>query len=288
MTGSIGKAIRLGRLMTGRQGRSACLAFDHGLHQGPIAGTVDLRAGIKHAVDAGFDGIILTPGAVSRNVDLLAGRDRPSVVMRIDQSTMWRIGAPTGYPEGDVRAITTVEEAAAMGADAVLSYLFIAHRDPKLETRSAERAAQTAMEARRTGLVFVAEPMVARGGMLKSPFDPAAIAVHTRMAVEFGADVLKVDWPGSTKACAAVLAGCAGVPMLIAGGERAKTDDDTLKLVADLLAGGAKGIMFGRALFQSPDPLKLMRIVRDMIHDDLPLEKAQKKLAGAASGKRAN
>ena len=69
--------------------------------------------------------------------------------------------------------------------------------------------------------------------------------------------------------------------MLIAGGERTGSDDDTLKLVADLLAGGAKGIMFGRALFQSPDPLKLMRIVRDMIHDDLPLAKARKKLGGS-------
>ena len=75
MTGSIGKSIRLGRLLTGKHGRSACLAFDHGLHVGPIAGAGDLRAGIKHAVDAGFDGIILTPGAVARNVDLLAGRD---------------------------------------------------------------------------------------------------------------------------------------------------------------------------------------------------------------------
>jgi class I fructose-bisphosphate aldolase len=278
MTGSVGKTIRIGRLLAGKHGRSACLAFDHGVHQGPIAGTVDLREGIKHAVAAGFDGIILTPGAVALNADLLSGRDKPSVVMRIDQSTMWRIGSPTGYAEGDVRAITTVEEAAAMGADAVLSYLFIAHRDPKLETRSAERAAETAMQARRTGLVFVAEPMVARGGMLKSPFDPAAIAIHTRMAVEFGADILKVDWPGSVKACATVLSSCAGIPMLIAGGVRTGNDDDTLKLVADLLAGGAKGIMFGRALFQSPDPLKLMRIVRDMIHDDLPLAQARKKL----------
>jgi len=287
MSGSIGKAIRLARILSGKGGRSACLAFDHGLHVGPIAGVGDLRAGIQHAVDAGFDGIILSPGAVARNVDLLAGRDKPSIVMRIDQTTMWRIGQQTGYPEGDVRAITTVEEAAAMGADAVLSYLFIAHKDPALETRSAERAADTAMEARRCGLAYVAEPMVARNGMLRTPFDPKAIAVHTRMAVEFGADIIKADWPGSVKACEQVLAGCAGIPMLIAGGERGKSDADTLRLLSDLLAAGAKGVMFGRALFQSPDPLKLMRIVREMIHDDLPLSQALKKLGNAAPGKRA-
>jgi len=287
MSGSAGKAIRLARILSGKQGRSACLAFDHGLHVGPIAGVGDLRAGIKNAVAAGFDGIILTPGAVARNVDLLSGRDKPSVVMRIDQTTMWRLGSFTGYAEGDVRAITSVEEAAAMCADAVLSYIFIAHKDPALETRSAERAAETAMQSRRFGLAYVAEPMVARSGMLRSPFDPKAIAIHTRMAVEFGADIIKADWPGSVKACQQVLAGCGGTPMLVAGGERGKSDEDTLRLVADLLAGGANGIMFGRALFQSPDPLRIMRIAREMIHDDLPLPQALKKLGIAAARRRA-
>ena len=287
MSGSVGKAIRLARILSGKQGRSACLAFDHGLHVGPIAGVGDLRAGIQNAIDAGFDGIILTPGAVTRNVDLLSGRDKPSVVMRIDQTTMWRLGSFTGYAEGDVRAITSVEEAAAMGADAVLSYIFIAHKDPALETRSAERAAETAMQARRFGLAYVAEPMVARNGMLRSPFDPKAIAIHTRMAVEFGADILKADWPGSVKACQQVLANCAGTPMLIAGGERGKSDADTLRLIADLLAGGANGIMFGRALFQSPDPLKIMKIAREMIHDDLPLPQALKRLGSAPARRRA-
>ncbi|MBL8895591.1 MAG: hypothetical protein JNJ53_13380 [Rhizobiales bacterium] len=284
MSGSVGKSIRLARILSGKGGRSACLAFDHGLHVGPIAGVGDLRAGIQNAVDAGFDGIILTPGAVARNVELLSGRDKPSVVMRIDQTTMWRLGSFTGYAEGDVRAITSVEEAAAMGADAVLSYIFIAHKDPALETRSAERAAETAMQARRFGLAYVAEPMVARNGMLRSPFDPKAIAIHTRMAVEFGADIIKADWPGSVTACQEVLSSCVGTPMLVAGGERGKSDEDTLRLVADLLAGGANGIMFGRALFQSPDPLRIMKIAREMIHDDLPLPQALKKLGTSPAG----
>lgn len=287
MSGSVGKSIRLARILSGKQGRSACLAFDHGLHVGPIAGVADLRAGIQNAVEAGFDGIILTPGAVARNVDLLSGRNKPSVVMRIDQTTMWRLGSFTGYKEGDVRAITTVEEAAAMGADAVLSYIFIAHKDPALETRSAERAAETAMQSRRLGLAYVAEPMVARNGMLRSPFDPKAIAIHTRMAIEFGADIIKADWPGSVKACNEVLAGCAGTPMLVAGGERGKSDEETLRLLSELLEGGAKGIMFGRALFQSPDPLKIMKIAREMIHDDLPLPQALKKLGNAPARRRA-
>ncbi|CAN5353087.1 fructose-bisphosphate aldolase [soil metagenome] len=283
---TVGRAIRLGRLMNGSKARSACMAFDHGLHVGDVDGVRNLRAGVQFAVDAGFDGIILSPGAVERAGDLLVGRNRPSIVMRIDHTSMWRIGLPSGYPEGDVRAITTVAEAAQMGADAVLSYVFIAHRGQEGERRSIELAAETAMGARKHGLAYVAEPMAARGGLFKDPFDPRVVAIHTRMAVELGADVIKTDWPGSAAACTAVLKGCAGVPMLVAGGKRSKTDRDTLRLVADLLAGGANGIMFGRALFESPEPLRLMRVVRDMIHDDMSFAAAAEKI-GATGRKRA-
>jgi DhnA family fructose-bisphosphate aldolase class Ia len=282
---SIGKAIRFGRLLNGGKQRSACLAFDHGLHVGDIDGARDLLAGVKLAVDAGFDGIILSPGAATRAADLLAGRNRPSIVMRIDQTSMWRIGLPSGYRDGDVRAVTSVAEAAQMGADAVLSYVFIAHKDQAGERRSVELATETAMAARRLGLVYVAEPMAARGGIFRDPFDPKVVAIHTRMAVEIGADVIKTDWPGSASACKSILKNCAGVPMLVAGGKRSRNDQDTLRLVADLLEGGANGIMFGRALFQSPHPLRLMRTVREMIHDDLSFAQAARKI-GLAPGRR--
>ena len=44
-----------------------------------------------------------------------------------------------------------------------------------------------------------------------------------------------------------------------------ETDLDTLALVRDLLSAGACGIMFGRALFQSPQPLALMKAVRAIL-----------------------
>jgi DhnA family fructose-bisphosphate aldolase class Ia len=71
----------------------------------------------------------------------------------------------------------------------------------------------------------------------------------------------------------------AGAPVFIAGGPRTDSDRETVQLVADLLAGGARGVMFGRTLFQSPEPLALMNTVRAMIHEDLPLEKALQRLA---------
>jgi hypothetical protein len=73
----------------------------------------------------------------------------------------------------------------------------------------------------------------------------------------------------------------ADAPVLVAGGPRLDDDRATLGLVRDLLAAGARGVMFGRSLFQSPEPLVLMKAVRDMVHDDVSFEDAVARLSPA-------
>jgi DhnA family fructose-bisphosphate aldolase class Ia len=279
MTGAAGKEIRLSRLFSDRDARTVVFAFDHGLQLGPVAGTADLRAGIALAVQAGFDGILLSPGAVERAADLLAGRDRPAVIMRVDQTTMWRLGGRFSQDQGQTRLIAGVEDALQLGADAVISFLFTCHQDPDLESRSVEQLARTAQSARRWGMPLVVEPMAAREGRLASPFDGEAIAMNSRIAVEIGADVIKTDWSGSVDGFRQVVEGAAGAPVCVAGGARLDSDEATLALVRDLLAAGARGVMFGRNLFQSPQPLALMQAVRAMVHDDVIFEDAVGRLA---------
>ncbi len=283
MTGVAGKQLRLSRLFANRDGRAVVFAFDHGLQLGPVAGTADLRAGIALAVEAGFDGILLSPGALGRATDLLAGRHRPAVIMRVDQTTMWRLGGRFSQDQGQTRMIAGIEDALALGADAVISFLFTCHRDPDLETRSVEMLAQTAQAARRWGMPLVVEPMAARQGRLETPFDGEAIAMNTRIAVEIGADVIKTDWAGSIEGFRPVVQGAAGAPVCVAGGARMDSDEATLALVRDLLAAGAHGVMFGRNLFQSPQPLALMKAVRAMVHDGLPFEDAVARLSSGSA-----
>jgi fructose-bisphosphate aldolase, class I len=288
MTGIAGKQIRLSRLFPHHDARAVVFAFDHGLQLGPVPGAVDLRAGIALAVEAEVDGILLSPGALERAADLLAGRDRPALIMRVDQTTMWRLGGRFSQDQGQTRLIARIEDALELGADAVISFLFTCHRDPDLETRSVELLAQTAQSARRWGMPLVVEPMVARHGRLETPLDGEAIAMNTRMAVEIGADVIKTDWAGSVENFRPVVHGAAGAPVCVAGGARLDSDEATLALVRDLLAAGARGVMFGRNLFQSPRPLALMKAVRAMVHDDMAFEDAVGRLALGAASKTHN
>jgi DhnA family fructose-bisphosphate aldolase class Ia len=277
-----GRQIRLSRLFSRADARAVVFAFDHGLQLGPIPGTVDLRAGVALALEADFDGIILGPGALARTADMIGGRNGPAVIMRLDQTTMWRLGGRFSQDQGQTRLIAGVDDAIQLGADAVLTFLFTCHHDPALETRSVEIVAQTVNAARAWGMPVVVEPMAARQGRIGQPFDGEVIAMNTRIAVELGADVIKTDWAADAGDFRQVVLGSVDVPVLVAGGARMDSDQDTLALVRDVLSAGARGVMFGRSLFQSPQPLALMKAVRAMVHDHLSYEDAVARLSPGA------
>ena len=60
---------------------------------------------------------------------------------------------------------------------------------------------------------------------------------------------------------------CSTVPVLIAGGPPAKTQREVLEMVHGAMSAGAKGLMMGRKIWQSPNPpataSALMAIVRN-------------------------
>ncbi|XWN34240.1 MAG: hypothetical protein ROR55_14710 [Devosia sp.] len=266
MSALIGTASRLARLMSGPEGRAACLAFDHGLHIGPIPGAENTGAVMDAAVAAKLDGVIVSPGLAIRHAGHFCGADKPSLILRLDQTAMWRVGTPGGYEMGETRPVATVEEAIQLGADAVITYLFFSHQEPGLESASVRFAAETARACRHHGMPYIIEPMAARGGLIDDPFDADVIAHNCRMAVEVGADVIKTDWSGSTASFRKVV-DAVDAPILVAGGAHEGDDKGVHTLIADLMKAGAKGILFGRNLFQAKDPTAMMAKARRLIYE---------------------
>lgn len=88
---------------------------------------------------------------------------------------------------------------------------------------------------------------------------PALVAGGARLAVECGAKVLKLQYPGSAEGCAAVTAAAAGVPWAVLS---AGVDHDTfITQVRTAIAGGASGAMAGRALWK--DSLSISPALRE-------------------------
>lgn len=273
MPAGTGQQVRMSRLIDPTTGRGFCIAFDHALQFGTSPGNEHPEAMLELMAETGVDGVILSLGSALRLGPLLARRGGPALILRLDQTTMWRQGTPLATRDGMTRLVASVADAVSLGADAVITYLFFGHADPALETRSFEDCAAVNAAARAAGMPHIIETMGARGGLGRDVFDPDFIAFHTRIGAEMGADIIKTDWPGSAAALRPITAALP-VPVLMAGGPRPTSDLATVQLVAEVMRGGAAGILFGRAIFGADNPRAVLRACHAIIHDGATVETA--------------
>jgi len=268
-----GKMIRLGRVLNPRDRRAAVVAFDHGLHLGVIPGVDQPGAMLEQLAEAGADAFLVGPGTARRFASVFAGRGAPGLILRVDWTNRWRSPELLGSDEGRGRMIASVEGAARLGADAVLTYLFFGYGDPDAEARQAEDVARMAEACEALGIGCIIEPM-ARGARADHDiYRPQFVAMGARIACELGADVLKTDYSGSAETFRTVTA-ASFRPILIAGGPKTESVREALAMVRDALDAGAHGMFIGRNVFQAPDPARMMGVLRGIIHDDWSVERA--------------
>lgn len=88
---------------------------------------------------------------------------------------------------------------------------------------------------------------------------PDLIVECTKMALELGSKVLKMPYPGTAEACAAITSACDGVPWAVLS---AGVDHETfIGQVATAMENGASGVIAGRALWK--DCISLDRAVSE-------------------------
>ena len=68
------------------------------------------------------------------------------------------------------------------------------------------------------------------------------------------------------------------VPLVIAGGPKLKTGADAVKLAHDAVHEGAKGVDMGRNIWQSENPVGMIKAVRSVVHDHSSVKEAMKLL----------
>jgi class I fructose-bisphosphate aldolase len=87
------------------------------------------------------------------------------------------------------------------------------------------------------------------------------------MAVELGADVVKVAYPGDSELFARWCVEI-GVPVVILGGPAGGSVEDLCATVADAMDAGARGITIGRRLWQRPidEATELLARLAEIVH----------------------
>ena len=277
MQAALGTQIRLSRIIHPKTRRGFCVAFDHALQLGACKGLEQPDQSLDQMAEAGVDAVILPLGSALHHGARLVRNGGPALILRLDQTTMWREGSPLAYADGHTRLVASVNDAIALGADAVITYLFVGHNDPALESASFRDNAAVNAAARAAGMVHIVETMGARRALATDVHDGDFVGLHSRIGAELGADLIKTDWPGDVTALRRIVDDVP-VPVMIAGGPRNGSDYSTLALVDQVMQAGAAGVLFGRAIFQAAEPLAVMKACRTIIHDRVSIAEA---VAGA-------
>jgi DhnA family fructose-bisphosphate aldolase class Ia len=94
-----------------------------------------------------------------------------------------------------------------------------------------------------------------------NPRDAKWLKLHTRIAAELGADVIKTENAADVDTLRTVIKACP-VPILVLGGSRTGSDEDVLNTVRGIMQAGAAGVFFGRNIFQADNMAELLQRVR--------------------------
>ena len=77
------------------------------------------------------------------------------------------------------------------------------------------------------------------------------------------------------------------VPIIIAGGKKLP-EKDALKLTYDALKAGAVGVDMGRNIWQSENPVPMIKAVRAIVHHNYTVEQAYKFFIKLCNEKNSN
>ena len=257
----IGKIIRMERIMERASGRTVIVPMDHGITLGPIPGLTNMKETINKVVEGGTNAVLLHKGLVTAG-HRGGGRD-VGLIIHLSGSTSLS-------PDPDAKVpVCTVEEAIRLGGDAVSLHVNLG---AETEGEMLKDFARVVKECQGWGMPLLAM-MYTRGKKISNPFDVKFVKHAARVGAELGADIVKVNYTGSPGTFREVVEGCP-VPVIIAGGEKTETDKDLLGMVEGALEAGVRGVSIGRNVFQHKDPIKMVRVIGDMVHRNLSLKEA--------------
>jgi fructose-bisphosphate aldolase, class I len=266
---------RMNRMFT--QGGCLDVAIDHGVCNEPsfLAGLEDMVAVVDTLVRAKPDAIQMAYG----QADLLQNRpekDKPALVMRIDMGNtynaqrhrvMWSM-----LQNRDEPIIGALE----LDAACVVVNLFMLPDEPELFRQCVENISRVRADCHRYGMPLMIEPLVMLPNEMRGGYqvdgNAENIVTLVRLAAEMGADVIKADPTEHAEDFHRVVE-AARVPVLVRGG--GKEDLRTvLRKSAALMRQGAKGMVYGRNIYQHENPSAVMNALMAMIHQGADGEEA--------------
>jgi fructose-bisphosphate aldolase/2-amino-3,7-dideoxy-D-threo-hept-6-ulosonate synthase len=258
-------------------GVSLICALDHGMTAPaflePLA---DIGARTAEAVAGGANVIMLSKGMIR-----LA---EPAFSPTTSLALLLSASANPAGGEPEVVQVALVEEAARLGADAVV--LFTALGGPA-EPGMIGLLAGVGRECAALGMPLIAEAefptTYASVEALTQQYGFEYLRRNVRLCAELGADVVKTNWPGDEESFGRLVEAASGIPLVLAGGSRLE-DRELLWRMERAVAAGAVGCSVGRNIFMHRSPAAITRALSRVIRERWSADKALKELEERAGG----
>jgi DhnA family fructose-bisphosphate aldolase class Ia len=270
-----GAEIRLGQLFDRETGRSFIAAFDHGVTLGPKPGSERVLDGLERIVAGNPDGVLISPGTMKIGGHLFAFHVSPVPIVRADWIYNGEVfpGLPALLQDprqGEhYEVICSPDDALAMGAGAITMFLIVGTADGATFSSNARQVAANIQAARRVGIPVIVESVL-WGSRIEDKRDPELLAFGARVAAEFGADAIKTAYTGDPETMRQVVEGCP-VPVLVLGGVRSSDPGVVLEATRGALDAGARGVVYGRNVWQADDPVAMCGRLREVIHSPVAI-----------------
>jgi fructose-bisphosphate aldolase, class I len=275
------KSARLNRLFNPQTGRCFDVAIDHGFFNEAtfLAGIEDLPKAVATLAAAMPDAIQLTVGQAP-HLQNLPVRPKPALVLRTDVANVYGTALPRTLFSRMI--VEPVVQAVRLDASCVVVNLFRIPDQPEVTDQCIQNILTLKPACDHFGMPLMIEPLVfqanAKAGGYMVDGDADKIIPLVRQAVELGADIIKADPTDDVSIYHRVVETAGGIPVLVRGGGRV-SDAVILQRTADLIAQGARGIVYGRNIIQHPKPAAMTRALMAVLHEGAAPAEAAKLLA---------
>ncbi|MBR1158090.1 2-amino-3,7-dideoxy-D-threo-hept-6-ulosonate synthase [Bradyrhizobium elkanii] len=246
-----GRARRLQRILKSGHSPLFVVPLDHTVTDGPFTSARGYDELTIALVENGVDALVVHKGRIGLLPN--AVYEKACVFVHLSASTKYAADPTCKVQVGEV------EDCVRRGADAISVHVNIGSLTESQQLRTLGAVADS---CERLGVPLLAM-MYPRGPGLKGSSSSETLLHAASLAVDLGADVVKLPLGGSSHDMQQVIESCP-IPVLAAGGAQVP-DDEFATFVANVMKSGAQGLAAGRNIFMAPHPAAKVREVRRIL-----------------------
>ena len=247
-----GMANRLSKIFNSKTNKTVMLAVDHGYFQGPTTGLENLKETVAPLLP-NADCLFVTRGMLRNCID---NKTNTSICLRVS-------GGPSVLNElSNEDVIVSMQEALKLNVSGIGMSIFVGAEN---EDRTISNLGRLINEAEQFGMPVLAITAVGR----EMSRDSRYLGLACRIAAEIGARIVKTyyceDFYKVAESCP--------VPIVMAGGKKIP-EKDALTMTEKAINEGASGVDMGRNIFQSENPVAMMKAINAIVHSGFDSKEA--------------